>query len=192
VQHVLCCCIPLMTAITARHNAILDRLIRAMPPSARFDREKCPIPNTGPTGLKPDLTVWREDGHVVIVDVRCSYENDETALERAFDEKVYKYTDLAREVAAKIPGVRSAAVRPFIVGALGGWLPVNEHCLVELGIPRYKRKLLRQLCVADAIAGSEAIWSRVESGILDRRTVVPSAAVAASDPASPAAGQPVT
>jgi len=135
VQHVLCCCIPLMTAITARHNAILDRLIRAMPPSARFDREKCPIPNTGPTGLKPDLTVWREDGHVVIVDVRCSYENDETALERAFDEKVYKYTDLAREVAAKIPGVRSVAVRPFISGSLGGWLPVNEHCLVELRQP---------------------------------------------------------
>jgi len=110
----------------------------------------------------------------VIADVRCSFKNDEAALERAFDEKVFKYTDLAREVVAKIPGVRSAAVRPFIVGTLGGWLPANEHCLVELGIPRHRRKLLRQLCVADAIAGSEAIWSRVESGVLGRRLVDPS------------------
>jgi len=96
LQHVLGSCLPPMTAITARHDAILDRLIRALPSSARFDREKCAVPNKGPSGLKPDLTVWREDGHVVIADVCCSYENNETALERAFDENVVKYTALAR------------------------------------------------------------------------------------------------
>jgi hypothetical protein len=179
-----------MPAITARHNAILDRLIRAIPPGARIDREKCPVPGHGPSGLKLDLTVWREDGHVVIADVRCSHEADEAALERTFDEKVEKYTDLAREVAAKISGVRSAAVRPFIMGALGGWHPANEKCLVELGIPRHRRKMLRQLCVADAIAGSEAIWSRVESGVLSRRFVDPSTSAAVEGSASRTVGQP--
>jgi len=93
-QHVLCRGLPLRTAITACHNAILDRLIRALPSSAHFNREKCPVPNNGPTGRKPDMTIWREDWHVVIAGVPCSYENDETALELAFDKKILKYTDL--------------------------------------------------------------------------------------------------
>jgi len=87
-QHVLYGCLPLMTAITARHNAILDRLIRALTSGTRFERKKCPVPNKGPLGLKPDLKVWLEDGHVVIADVCCMYENNETALMRAFDEMV--------------------------------------------------------------------------------------------------------
>jgi len=37
--------------------------------------------------------------------------------------------------------------------------------LTELGIPRHKSKLLRQLCVADAIAKSEAIWAWLVSEI---------------------------
>ena len=118
------------------------------------------------------------------------YEADETALERAFDEKVEKYTTLAREVAAAGDGIRSAAVRPFIVGSLGGWHPGNESCLVELCIPRHRRKLLRQLCVADAIAGSEAIWSRVVSGVLADRSVAPASSATATGPAPVAVGQP--
>jgi len=65
--------------------------------------------------------------------------------------------------------VRSAVFRSFGVGALGGWHPGNEQCLKDLVIPRYRRKLLRELCVADAIVGSETIWTPIESGLTDRR-----------------------
>jgi len=68
-------------------------------------------------------------------------------------------------------------VRPFDVGALGGWHPGNEQSLNDLGIPRYWRKLLLELCVADAIVGSKTIWARIESGMTDRRETTPASAL---------------
>lgn len=167
LEHVLNHCMPLFRMVTARHNNIVQRLVDALPRSTqRVLLDKQPVAEIR---RRPDLTVWTDKHEAVLVDVTCPFESGEGALEAAFQRKTDHYADLAR---AMLTGeVRSAVVRPFVVGALGGWHPGNEQCLQDLGIPRYRRRLLRELCVADAIAGSEAIWSRVEAGLTDRREV---------------------
>jgi len=184
VPHVLNHCLPLMSMITARHNSIVNRLVEALPRSiAKFLLDRNPF---GRRAVRPDLIVWKADGEIVIVDVACPYEGHEDNIESAFQRKVEKYTPLAIELASG--AVRSVVVRPFIIGALGGWHPGNEQCLDDLGIKRHRRKLLRQLCVADSIAGSEAIWRKLECGLTDQRTAdptaVPSPPIAGRTPAS--------
>jgi len=164
--HVLNKCDNLLGVYKVRHDAIVQRIADALPAStAKRLLDKRPVKGIN---QRPDISVWRHNGDVVLVDVTCPYESNENALDDAFQVKVQRYSNLARTMATG--SVRSAVVRPFVVGSLGGWHPGNEQCLEDLGISRHRRKLLRQLCVADAIAGSEAIWSRVENGITDRRT----------------------
>jgi len=173
IVHVLDHCKKLMKMITERHNSIVRRLAEALPRStSKFIVDKRPVRRIN---QRPDLSVWTDKGDVVLVDVTCPFESGENALDNAFQIKVDRYSALAHEMLTG--DVRSAVVRPFVVGALGGWHPGNEQCLQDLGIPRYRRKMLRELCVADAIVGSEAIWSRLESGLLDRREADPSVSV---------------
>jgi len=100
--------------------------------------------------------------------VTWSYEGQENALDDAFKKKVTIYTELARQLDTGI--ARSVAVRPIIVGSLGGWQRSNEQCLKALSITSNLRILQCQLSVADAIAGSMTIWCRLESGLADQST----------------------
>jgi len=186
LEHVLDHCKPLFRMVTDRHNRIVKRLADALPRStAKVLLDKQPVADIR---RRPDLTVWTEKGEAVLVDVTCPFESGEGALEAAFQRKEDHYAGLAR---AMLTGdVRSAVVRPFVVGALGGWHPGNEQCLESLGIPRYRRKLLRELCVADAISGSEAIWSRVEAGLTDRREAGDTASSLPLPGADPQVGSP--
>jgi len=163
VEHVLAHCLPLMSPIKARHDAKVNRLAEALPRSTKYLLDKRSV---AAINQRPDITVWSAKGDVVLVDVTCPFEGHERALDDAFQTKIVRYSSLALQMLTR--DLRSAVVRPFVVGALGGWLPGNEQCLNDLEIPRYRRKLLRELCVADAIVGSETIWARIESGLTDR------------------------
>ena len=51
-------------------------------------------------------------------------------------------------------------VFPFVIGSLGSWFPPNEEVLRKLRIGWKYAILMRRLCVASAIAGSQDIWYR--------------------------------
>jgi len=85
----------LVVVLRARHNAIVDRLVQALPASCACKPEACPLSSSG---LRPDLTVYRDEGRVVLAEVRCTYEAGANTLERSYREKLKKYTDLARSI----------------------------------------------------------------------------------------------
>ena len=51
-------------------------------------------------------------------------------------------------------------VFPFTVGSLGSWFPPNDEVLRNLHIGWKYTVLMRKLCVASAISGSQNIWYR--------------------------------
>jgi len=47
----------------------------------------------------------------------------------------------------------------LLSGTIEGWHPANKKCLESRGISRRQGTLLQKICVADAIAGSELVWT---------------------------------
>lgn len=157
VCHVMAHCRPMLSAIAMRHHTVLGRLVAALSPAASASLSLgCVVPALSGQTLKPDLVL--DDGsEAVLVDVTCPFEGSADALDVAASLKKQKYATCISALLAA--GRRSAVVRPFVVGSLGGWWPGNEACLADLGIPRSSRTLLRRLCVSDAIMGSAAVWT---------------------------------
>ena len=94
LAHVLNHCHPSMGLIRDRHNAILDRIIRAVPDSLGAKYKEQPLPGTSGNN-RPDLTVIApDDSYAIIVDVSCPFEGSPTALEEAAQAKLLKYEPL--------------------------------------------------------------------------------------------------
>ena len=157
LSHITNHCLHNMGLIRARHNAVLERLIRATPPSLGDKFKEQPLPNT--TGAnRPDLTIIAPDGRsVILVDVCIPFEGVPEALQDAAQEKVRKYEPLRQTLLSRFERVE---VLPFVVGSLGSWFPPNEEVLRKLHIGWRYAALMRRLCVASAIAGSQDIWFR--------------------------------
>lgn len=153
LPHVLCHCLPHSAAMQNRHNAILARLVRALPAEDRTsDRTRVNRRVLGlASALRPDLTVTRGN-RVVIVDVVVPFENGPQALQAAAEEKVRKYTGLVNQLRAQ---GKQVELLPFVVGSLGTWFRDNERALAALRVgPRYRR-LMRRLIVSETLR-----WSR--------------------------------
>lgn len=91
--HVLNACTPNAGLMRARHNAILQRLSKAIPESEGDCYLEQNVKNM-PGDLRPDLVLWHNDGKVTIFDVTIPYEADEREFEKARDKKV-KYQPIA-------------------------------------------------------------------------------------------------
>ena len=144
-----------MGMIRARHNAVLERLIRAIPPSMGDKFKEQPLPDTVGAN-RPDLTIISPDGRsVILVDVCIPFEGAPEALHEAATAKVNKYEPLRQTLLGRFESVE---VFPFVIGSLGSWFPPNHGVLKRLRIGHRYAALMRRLCVASAIAGSQDIW----------------------------------
>eukprot|EP00731_Ephydatia_muelleri_P036820 Em0330g3a len=155
LSHLTNHCLPNMGMIRDRHNAVLERLIRAIPPSMGNKFKEQPLPET--TGAnRPDLTIISTDGNsAILVDVCVPFEGSPEALHEAAAEKISKYEPLRQTLLNRFQNVE---VFPFVIGSLGSWFPPNDGVLKRLRIGHKYAALMRRLCVASAIAGSQNIW----------------------------------
>ena len=141
--------------VRERHNAILERIVRAIPEHMGRKMKEQALPGT--TGNnRPDLTIVSpDDSTVTIVEVSCPFEGSPSALEEAAKAKVDKYEPLRLQLLQQYTNV---TILPFIVGSLGSWYPGNDQVLSSLRIGHRYASLMRRLCVVSAIAGSQNIW----------------------------------
>ena len=92
--HVVCHCRPLMMQIRWRHNAIVNRLTKAV----RFGKITTDRTIKGSNlNLRPDIVV-EEDQRVFVMDEMCPFDNDEDALLTAALAKINKYLPLKHYV----------------------------------------------------------------------------------------------
>ncbi|KAL5510008.1 hypothetical protein EMCRGX_G005472 [Ephydatia muelleri] len=137
-----------------RHNAILERIVKAVPEFMGTKMKEQPLPGTGDN--RPDLTIISPCGRkVMLVEVSCPFEGSPTALEDAAAHKVTKYEPLRRQL---LQNYSEVTIHPFIVGSLGSWFPGNDRVLSALRIGYKYAALMRRLCVVSAIARSQTIW----------------------------------
>ena len=154
LAHVLNHCHSNLGMARERHNAILERIVRAIPEFLGTKMKEQSIPGT--TGdNRPDLTIISPCGtRVTLVEVSCPFEGTPTALQDAADLKVAKYEPLRQQL---LQTYAEVTIHPFIVGNLGSWFPGNDRVLSALKIGHKYAALMRRLCVVSAIAGSQNI-----------------------------------
>ena len=166
LPHVINHCLPHMTAITNRHNAILDRLVVATHKdlgTAVVNRTTQEIEVGDQSSKKPDLVITNHvTKKVIIIDVTCPFENRLAAFQTARNLKQTKYGSLTSEMEAEGYSVKLDA---FIVGSLGSWDPANEKVLRTLRISRKYSKMMRKLMTSDAIKWSRDIYVEHVSGV---------------------------
>ena len=172
LAHLLNHCHQNLGLVRERHNAVLERLIRAIPPSVGSKFKEQSVPNTSGAN-RPDLTIILPNGHsVILVDVSIPFEGCPQALEEAAKAKTIKYEPLRQELLLRYDQVE---VYPFLIGSLGSLFLGNDLVLHRLHIGRNYAYLMKKLCVASVIAGSQNIWyhsacSRVRSNVPARET----------------------
>eukprot|EP00731_Ephydatia_muelleri_P013824 Em0007g1134a len=155
LAHVLNHCPPHVGLIRARHNKILHRLAKAVPPAKGRQFLEQMVPGDR-MALKPDLVILNEaKSEAYVVDVAVPFEGEESfpAARRAKEDK---YNHLKALLRSK--GYRKVEVDGFVIGALGSWDPENEAVLHKLSIGHKYASLFRKLCCTEAIKGSYAIW----------------------------------
>jgi len=158
LAHVVNHCMRYTSLYMARHNALIARLKKAATGKYTVISENQAI---GSQRLRPDL-VLRRGNTTLIIDATVPFDNRMKAFKEAADEKVSKYEELRKEIAVDAPG--EVTVHPFIVGSLGSWDPAND-VLVRKLCSRSYAKLMRKLCVSDAISLSRDIYTEHISGV---------------------------
>ena len=90
--HVLNACTPSAGLMRARHNAILQRLVKAIP---KEDKDQFMEQAFSPDNLRPDIVLRNQaTGNSVVVDITVLYEAGPEAFEKACFEKEQKYSGL--------------------------------------------------------------------------------------------------
>uniref|UniRef100_A0A914XTH4 Reverse transcriptase domain-containing protein n=1 Tax=Plectus sambesii TaxID=2011161 RepID=A0A914XTH4_9BILA len=143
LPHVLNHCPPNFTAITKRHNAILDRLTKAMRrPEAGSVLINQQLP--GYDGReRPDIIILDDAKKTAFVaDVTVAFENRQAAFSMARTEKHRKYEALAQHLRSQ--GYETA-VDAFVIGSLGGYDSANAPTLNQLGIGHRYSILMKRL-----------------------------------------------
>lgn len=151
LPHVLCHCHKNMTAITSRHNRVVNRLTNAVQ-SGTVSTDK--TVQDSHSSVRPDIVIV-DGSKAIIIDVCCPFENGAEALDEAVARKELKYLHLKDHFASL---GKSCDVYGFAVGALGTWHPGNEKVLNALGMSRRYKSLFRKLCCTDVIQGSTDIY----------------------------------
>ncbi len=151
LPHILCHCNSNMVQIREHHNAIVDRIQKAVRyGNTRIDQQ---IPGID-SECRPDVVI-EENDQVSIIDVTCPFDNGEDALSTADFNKVTKYDHLKQHFNRL--GIK-CNVFGFVIGALGTWHPNNEAVLNQLRMSKTYKSLFRKLCCSDAIRGSAEIY----------------------------------
>ena len=159
LAHILNHCHQNLGMARDRDNAVLERIVRAVPDYMGTKMKEQAIPCT--TGNnRPDITITSPDldgSMITIVEVSCPFEGSPTALEDAAKAKQAKYEPLRQQLLLRYGAVN---IHPFIVGSLGSWYPGNDRVLSALRIGHRYTALMRRLCVVSAIVGSQTILNQ--------------------------------
>ncbi|XP_069176423.1 uncharacterized protein [Procambarus clarkii] len=151
LPHVINHCLRLSNAMIQRHNALVDRILKASEGRHwKIISTNRQVPGTNNV-LRPDI-VLEKNGEVMLIDVTCPFENGPDAFAEARLGKEEKYAELAATMRRTY---RQVTVYAFIVGSLGSYDPKNDKPMNRLASRRYQR-LFRRLCVSDTIR-----WSRM-------------------------------
>ena len=148
--HILSACTPNAGLMRMRHNAVLQRHVKAVPGVAgnKFVEQRV---KDSPGDLRPDLvTLNQEKKLATIVDVTIPYEGEAGSFEAAREEKLMKYQPLTDWLS--LNGF-TVSCRAFIVGVLGAWDPANDAALQALQI-------------GQNFSGSYVWWMRLKDQIL--------------------------
>ena len=139
-----------MPTIRARHNIVMERLVRAIPDSMGTKFLDQTVPDC--SGLmRPSIVILhKEQKEACLVDVTCPCETVRN-LAVARERKLDKHTEVREKLKEK--GYQTT-LDAFVVGMLGTWDPKNDPLLTTLGIGRKYGTLFRKLCRHDAISGS--------------------------------------
>ena len=170
LPHVINHCRHQLTNMTGRHDAILDRIVKAVPASLGAVSVNRKVADTS-LALKPDLVVTDlTNRKVVIMDVTVPFENRYGALVAARQAKIDKYEPLVTELREKGFSVEMDAL---VVGSLGAWDPANERILRILKIGRRYSRLMRKLIVSEAVQWSRDIYIQHLTGHPQRQARPP-------------------
>ncbi|KAG8179206.1 hypothetical protein JTE90_004034 [Oedothorax gibbosus] len=151
--HVLSLCKPNMGRRTERHNAIVERIHKATRRDWKtFSKNQA----LGDSRLRPDLVLHKGKDEALILGITIPYENRLQAFDSARAEKERKYANIASLLSQDF---KKVSVQAIVVGALGSWDPKNDAVLKKFTNKKYA-KLLRKLCVSDAISHSRKIFQK--------------------------------
>ncbi|GFR11922.1 retrovirus-related Pol polyprotein from type-2 retrotransposable element R2DM [Trichonephila clavata] len=153
IPHVLNHCKIHSSAWKGRHDAIQNRIKKAIPSHLGSVTINKKFPGVTPT-LIPDLVLRKKSGETVIVDFTVAFEDRYDSLVTALNNKVTKYQPILESLrAAGGPAFLDA----IVVGSLGSWDPANDSVL-RLGISRKYSNLMRKLICSDVIRWSRDIY----------------------------------
>lgn len=157
-MHVLANCHHTMPLRKTRHEAIVQRLARALKPDwSIFKRDQ----RVDASGLRPDLIITN-GRKALIVDVAVVFDNGPQAFQRAREHKIQKYQGIANSLRPTFPEI---SVDAFIVGALGFWDKSNEALLRKISFPGNRNRFLK-LCISDAIRHTKQVFHKHMFGTL--------------------------
>ncbi|CAM5097670.1 unnamed protein product [Natator depressus] len=155
LPHILCSCKPHSRAWQLHHNAIQNRLMKAIALHLGEVAVNCAIPRTE-NQLQPDVVITNEaQKKIILINITVSFENRTPAFHEAQARKLEKYAPLAYTLRTKGYKVQMDAL---IVGALSAWDPCNECVLQTCGIGQRYAWLMRCLMVSDTIRWSRDIY----------------------------------
>ena len=163
--HILSHCNAHAVARTNRHNAVLNRLLKAYAHAAGFE-DRFPVPPVqsqidvapGTTvylnrkipfsridrALRPDFVVVDQNKKtVLIVDACVPFENGQGAMDAARGDKHRKYEPVRADLVRQ--GYK-VFLEAFVVGALGAWDPANRMVTRALGISDRYANTMAKLC----------------------------------------------
>lgn len=148
LPHVINHCKPLLQRGTDRHNKIVKRVKTASSRHWNYENQ-----NVCGTLLRPDL-VLEKNGHVIILDVACPFNDGIECFNETRQKKIQKHQPLIEILCRRY---KSVFVDAVIVGSLGSWDPKNDRTLKRLCTKKYL-KLMKKLIVSETIRASRDIY----------------------------------
>ena len=171
LKHVLNSCVPNLTMMSERHDAVLQRVAQGIREGEKkhlrltIDR-KC---DHGSNRQRPDIMLFDDEKKTLIIsDITCPYENGEAAMKTAHDRKIEKYLGIQKEYQSRGYSVEQL---PIVVGSLGNWRPENDKATKSMGIPRAYNNELVKVITATVIEHSKNIYWKHLYG--DKYKIVP-------------------
>ncbi|GFT83413.1 c2H2-type domain-containing protein [Nephila pilipes] len=154
IPHVLNHCKPHSDAWKRWHDAIQNRVARAIPSSVGSVSINKKFPGLTKT-LIPDMVLTKKSGEVFIIDFTVAFEDRLKSLASARQSKIDKYLPIVEHLRRE---GKTAHVDAIVVGSLGSWDPANDDALAQIGVSRKCSSLMRKLICSDTIRWGTDIY----------------------------------
>ncbi|GFT62439.1 PO24 protein [Nephila pilipes] len=154
IPHVLNHCKPHSDAWKRRHDAIQNRVARAIPSSCGSVSLNKKFPGLSQM-LIPDMVLTKKSGKVFLIDFTDAFEHRLKSFANARQGKIDKYLPIVEHLRRE---GKVAHVDAIVVGSLGSWDPSNDAALAQMDVSRKYAKLMRKLICSDTIRWSRDIY----------------------------------